>query len=203
MVSKDFIDGGLYRVGVGDIRIVSGDFGDSAERVRSAPPGSILLGAYWSGCPGFSSKKCCIRAFAWRSDSSSAKLLDLSNTSLRRSKMKHTVQIHNGDLSAARVQRLAHDETQSTGTSSHNPDLTLQGEGGEGALEVHAATALDRSGLGHVLLLWVLEGEGTIGTGVQTLMLTSRLTRCGGVCLVFLLRLQDTGCGGKVAGRYG
>lgn len=70
-----------------------------------------------------------------------------------------TVQIDNGNISTADDHGLAHDQAETSGTSSHQTDSVLQAEAGQGALEMESSSSLHGPGRGEFPLLGVLNDD--------------------------------------------
>lgn len=90
-----------------------------------------------------------------------------------------TVHVHNRQVGTADNHALAHNETETSCTSSDDTDLTLQREGGEGPLHMLATAPLDGNGGRKLALLRVLNCDGLVRSGEATRHRGTTLGRLG------------------------
>ena len=120
--------------------------------------------------------------------------MPVSNHRARRGSTSRTVQIHNGNIGARSHDRLRHDQTQTTCSTSDYRDLVFQREFGECPLVVDAASSAHNLGRGDAAFVGVLDPDVFIGAGMLAL---------ARVDLVFVLGGPSNGGGRKRTARDG
>lgn len=114
--------------------------------------------------PGFSSRNASTSCLADFSASSS--VVHQLMTLIIPGNRQPTVQIYNCNIRTTDHHSLAHHQSQSTSTTSHNAHSALERERVKRASEVHTSSALYRSTGGElVLLMLVLDGRICAGEG--------------------------------------
>lgn len=75
-----------------------------------------------------------------------------------------TVHVDDGEVSARDNHALAHDQSETSGTSGDNTDSALEGKGSQGPLHVLAAAALDEFGRRKFVILRILDRDRVVSS---------------------------------------